>query len=99
MSKTPYEVRLDVLKMAQEMLDRETFLKEQVFLSQVETLRTTNIGGVNAFVQENSPSMYTPEEVITRANALYGFISNKSSDDYSGASDSRSNTGSNDRRK
>jgi 3-dehydroquinate dehydratase len=74
-NKNPFEVRLDVLKMAQEMLDREMFLKEQKFNQQVETLRTTDIGGVNNFVEQNSPTMYTPEEVITRASALYNFVS------------------------
>ena len=74
-NKNPFEVRLDVLKMAQEMLDREMFLKEQKFNQQVETLRTTNIGGVNSFVEQNAPKMYTPEEVITRASALYNFVS------------------------
>ena len=74
-NKNPFEVRLDILKMAQEMLDREMSLKEQKFNQQVETLRSTNIGGVNNFVEKNAPTMYTPEEVITRASALYNFVS------------------------
>lgn len=78
-NKTPFEIRLDVLKMAQEMLDREMFLREQEFNHQVETLRTTNIGGVNAFVSSNAPQMYTPEQVVAKASALYNFVSDTSS--------------------
>ena len=77
-NKNPFEIRLDILKMAQEMLDREMFMKEQKFNQQVETLRTTNIGGVNNFVDANAPQMYTPEDVITKATALYGFVSDNS---------------------
>lgn len=78
-NKNPFEVRLDVLKMAQEMLDKEMALKELKFNQQVETLRTTNIGGVNNFVAQNTPTMYTPEEVITRASSLYDFVNSSTS--------------------
>jgi hypothetical protein len=74
-NKNPFEVRLDVLKMAHEMLDKEMALKELKFNQEVETLRTTNIGDVNNFVAQNAPTMYTPEEVITRASSLYNFVS------------------------
>jgi len=74
-NKTPYEIRLDVLKMAQEMLDTEMRLKEQSFLQAVETLRTTDIGGVNSYVETNAPTMYSSEEVISKASSLYNFVS------------------------
>lgn len=74
-NKNPFEVRLDILKMAQEMLDKEKYMEEQKFNQQVETLRTTNIGGVNAFIQQHAPKMYTAEEVKMRADALYDFVS------------------------
>lgn len=77
-NKNPFEIRLDILKMAQEMLDREMFLKEQKFNQQIETLRTTDIGSVNAFVTSNAPQMYSPEEVVTKAAALYNFVSDNS---------------------
>lgn len=77
-NKTPFEIRLDVLKMAQEMLDKEISLEEQKFKEQVETLRTTNIGGVNSFVDNYAPKMYTPEDVVARASSLYNFVSTTS---------------------
>lgn len=78
-NKNPFEVRLDILKMAQEMLDREMSMKEQVYLQQIETLRSTNIGGVNAFAQDNALKMYTPEEVISKASTLYNFVADAGS--------------------
>jgi 3-dehydroquinate dehydratase len=77
-NKNPYEVRLDILRMAQEMLDREMSIKEQAYLQQIETLRSTNIGGVNAFAQDNALQMYTPEEVISKASTLYNFVADTS---------------------
>lgn len=73
-NKNPFEVRLDVLQMAREMLDKEKELEEQKFKQQVETLRTTNIGHVNTFIQENAPKMYTADDVKARANSLYEFV-------------------------
>lgn len=61
--------------MAQQMLEREMLLKEQKFNQQVETLRTTNVGGVDTFIQSNAPVMYTPDEVVSKASALYNFVS------------------------
>ncbi len=77
-NKNPFEIRLDILKMAQEMLDREMFMKEQKFNHQVETMRETNIGGVHGFVDQYAPKMYSPDEVIAKASALYNFVSDSS---------------------
>lgn len=73
-NKNPFELRLDILKMAQDMLDKEMQLKQEKFNHEVETLREINIGGVNNFVSQNAPQMYTPEDVITRASSLYNFV-------------------------
>lgn len=77
-NKTPYEIRLDVLKMAQEMMDRESRMKEHKFNQTVETLRTIDIGSVEGYVHSNAPVMYSPEEVIAKASALYNFVSDSS---------------------
>lgn len=79
MSKTPYEVRLDILKMAQDMLERETSLEETKFYSIVNNMNEVNIGGVEGFVKEHAPKMYTPEEVISKAEALYSFVNDTTS--------------------
>lgn len=77
MSKTPFEIRLDVLKMAQEMLDKEKSLEETAFLAEIETLKTTDISAVSSYISTNQPRGYTPEDVITRSQALYSFVTDK----------------------
>ncbi len=76
-NKTPFEVRLDVLKMAQEMLDRETDIKQNTFLAKLETLRNdpkASANAINAFIDTHSPKMYEPSEVVARSSALYTFV-------------------------
>ena len=75
-NKTPYEVRLDILKMAQEMLDREQVNKQNEFFAKLETLRASNEDpkSINAFIDANSPKMYEPSDVVARSSALYAFV-------------------------
>ena len=75
-NKTPYEVRLDILKMAQEMLDREQVNKQNQFFAKLETLRASNEDPktINAFIDANSPKMYEPNDVVARSSALYSFV-------------------------
>ncbi len=80
-NKNPYEIRLDVLKMAQDMLEAEQRAKEMKFREKVETLRSIkhNEAEVLRFIDENAPVSYTPEEVVTRSSALYNFVSSSAS--------------------
>jgi len=77
-SKTPYEVRLDIMKMAQEMLDRETQMKQNVFFAKLDALRTSNnnVDAINKFIDENQPKAYSENDVVTRSSALYAFVNN-----------------------
>ena len=79
MNKNPFEVRLDVMKMAQEMLDKEYYAKEQKYLQKLDEMKRLNNGSYNSeivdFIEKNAPAAYTPDEVVTRANALYNFVS------------------------
>lgn len=77
MSKSPFEIRLDVLKMAQEMLDKEKSLEQTAYLANIEALKTTNISAVSSFITTNQPRGYTPEDVITRSQTLYSFVNDK----------------------
>ena len=81
-NKNPFEVRLDVMKMAQEMLDKEHYAKEQKYLQKLDELKRLNGGSygqdITDFIEKNAPAAYTPEEVITRASALYNFVSTSS---------------------
>ena len=78
-NKNPFEVRLDVMKMAQEMLDKEHYAKEQKYLQKLDEMKRL-IGDshgqeITDFIEKNAPAAYTPEEVITRASTLYNFVS------------------------
>ena len=80
-NKNPYEIRLDVLKMAQDMLEAEQRSKEIKFREQVDTMRAAYKGNeehVLSFIDKNAPTSYTEEEVIKRSTALYNFVSNTS---------------------
>ena len=77
MSKTPFEIRLDVLKMAHEMLDRETQLEQSAYLANIEALKTTNISALATYIPDNRPRGYTSEDVVMRAKALNNFVNNK----------------------
>jgi hypothetical protein len=80
-NKNPYEIRLDVLKMAQDMLEAEQRAKELKFREQVETLRAIkhNEPEVLDFIEKNAPMSYTPDDVITRSSTLYNFVSSTTS--------------------
>ena len=75
-NKTPFEVRLDILKMAQEMLNQEKRIEENKYYAKLETLRTSNssVDTINAFIDTNAPKMYDPSEVVARSSALYAFV-------------------------
>jgi hypothetical protein len=80
-SKNPFEVRLDIMKMAQEMLESEQAAKEQKYLQKLEALKAAkrNEYEIVNFIDANAPDRYTPEDVITRSSALYNFVSSSTS--------------------
>ena len=76
MSKTPYELRFDILTMAKEMLDRQY---EQASTMAWEAF--TRAAEVNKElykdVDKYLPKMFTPEEIINQAEKLQSFINKK----------------------
>ena len=77
MSKTPFEVRLDVMKMAQDMLDAEFRAKENKHRQKAEALAINNVGGLAAH-NDAYPTSYTESELLSKASALYGFVNDSS---------------------
>lgn len=75
MTKSPYEIRLDVLKMAQEMLKQETALEERIYLQKLETLAKSN-SDITSISSLEKPRGYTEQDIVTRSNTLYNFVSN-----------------------
>ncbi len=76
MSLNPYEVRLEVLKMAAGMLNDEYYGKRQVidenFHTQVTTARENN---TTPPVHPGFPDFPIEEKILEKANKLYKFIS------------------------
>lgn len=74
MSKNPFEIRLETLKMAKEMMDQQLNLQEQ-FAHQVLNQYIEAGKDVTEFWQEITPKMYQPNEIVKKADELYKFIS------------------------
>ena len=73
MSKNPYEIRLETLKMAKEMLDQQWQMGERLMGEMVEQAKETQDNVVETF-EKYVPKMYQPDEVIKKANECYDFI-------------------------
>ena len=77
MTKTPFEVRLDVVKIAQEMLNKKLDIEQSNFTIATNNMGTTNIGGVQSFIESAAPKMYTEKDVVETASVLYAFVNNR----------------------
>ena len=76
-SKNPFEVRLEVLKMAQEMVNQSYNENTQLAWSMVEKVseyQHKTMSEMQEYLNTLKPAMYTPEEVVKKANELYAFI-------------------------
>lgn len=75
-SKNPFEIRLEALKMAKEMLDNQ--YQEQLGLAHASMEAWANAGkDYKEFFEQYTPKMYQPKEVIEQAQQFYKFISEK----------------------
>jgi hypothetical protein len=75
-SKTPYEIRLEVLQMAKEHLDAQFHRNCDFATTMIQALITAN----KATVDEMSrlvPKMYSIDELTAKAIELYAFILKK----------------------
>ena len=75
-SKNPFEIRLEILKMAKEMMDRQ--YDEQVGLAH-DVMEHFKEQGKTAteFLNEYTPKMYQPHEIMEKATELYSFVTKK----------------------
>ena len=75
-SKTPYELRFDILQMSKDYFDRindiNTSFAQQALATAVEQGKAS-YGDWEKFV----PKQYSFDEVITKAQELYGFVNKK----------------------
>lgn len=76
----PYEVRLEVLKMAQGMIEQAYSDASQMAWSMVENTalyQAKTMDEMKEFLELIKPKMYTPEDIIKKAEELYQFVTNK----------------------
>jgi len=74
--KNPYEIRLDVLKMAKEILDKQYEANLELTKQTIEFMKEAGkpyVGQANSYI----PEMYKPETVMEKAQELYQFIIKK----------------------
>lgn len=82
-NKNAYEIRLEVLKMAKEMMDQQYNDVSNVWWSMVNNYAETANKTAEEFLkqseelQKTQPKMYTPAEMTEKAQELYGFVSKK----------------------
>ena len=71
--KNAYEVRLDLLKMAKEMLDQQYSIAIDMGWKQMEQMKDAISTVPGAYL----PAMFTPEEVVAQAEKFQEFINKK----------------------
>ena len=82
-NKNPFEIRLEVLKMAQEMLMQTYQDAQAIAWSMVEKTAEyqnktiADMADMQEYYENIKPHMFTPDEVIDKANKLYEFIVSK----------------------
>lgn len=76
MSMTPYEIRLELLKMAQGMLTDDYMFKRTAIENQWQVqVEASKIAGTESPKLPDLPPYPTEEEIIKKAEALNGFVS------------------------
>lgn len=80
MSKNGFEIRLEVLKMAKEMMDQQYHDSTNAYWSMLNTAAenwNTSVEDLFNKTQELKPEMYSPAEMMAKAQELYSFVSKK----------------------
>jgi len=80
MTKNPFEIRLELLKMAQEMVEKDYADKREAYWNVMYTMADKWNKDVSELLEQSkdlAPAMYTPQEIMEKAQELYGFVSKK----------------------
>jgi hypothetical protein len=75
-NKNPFEIRLELLKMAKEMMDRQ--YDDQIGLAHAAMEQFKEQGkSVTEYFEKYTPKMYQPKEIMDKATELYTFVTKK----------------------
>ena len=76
MSKNPYEIRLETLKMAKEMADSKYCLQQDIMYRMIDQA-VEKREDIEKAIRAHAPLMYRPSDIIEKANELYQYVSEK----------------------
>lgn len=79
-TKNGFEIRLEVLKMAKEMMDQQYNDASNAYWSMLHNNAERYNKSIEELVkrtQEMKPEMYSPQDIMEKAQELYGFVSKK----------------------
>jgi hypothetical protein len=80
MNKNGFEIRLEVLKMAKEMMDTQYAESSSAYWNSINTLAENWNKSAAELIEQTKnlqPPMYSPEEMMKKAQELYSFVSKK----------------------
>jgi hypothetical protein len=72
----PYQIRTDLLAMSKEMLDKGYESQMEVARKAMDTYKENTEQALEAW-KRYVPKMYTPEEIVAKAEELYQFVTDK----------------------
>ena len=75
-TKTPFELRFDVLKMAKELMDKQYEIANQQYWTMIENAKEQS-KDVQEVFEKYTPKMYQPSEIMSKAEELYKFVTKK----------------------
>ena len=75
-NKSPFELRFDVLKMAKDLMDQQYEIANQQYWTMVSQAEK-NSQDVKEVFEKYTPKMYQPQEIMSKAEELYKFVTKK----------------------
>ena len=72
----PYQIRTDLLAMSKEMLDKAYESQMEVARKAMDIYKENTEQALEAW-QRYVPKMYTPDEIVSKAEELYQFVTDK----------------------
>jgi predicted small secreted protein len=76
MTMNPFEIRLETLRMAKEMLDQNYNVQQDLMCRMIDQTAEIN-GNIEEAYEKYVPQMYKPEEIVKKANELYAYVCEK----------------------
>jgi hypothetical protein len=80
MTKNGFEIRLEVLKMAKEMMDQHYKETSNAYWTAINSMAESWNKSAAELIEQTAamqPKMYTPQELMEKAQQLYGFVEKK----------------------